>query len=92
LQSRHVPMRKCVVCHKRFPKKQLLRVVRSEVHTAVYDDTGKMPGRGAYVCATPTCTMRAKKTKAFERVFHGVVDCTLYDHLYEKSQGGQPSS
>jgi predicted RNA-binding protein YlxR (DUF448 family) len=46
---KHVPMRTCVVCRDKAGKRQLTRVVRTPEGVFV-DPTGKMNGRGAYVC------------------------------------------
>ena len=41
-------MRKCVVTQERFPKKDLIRVVRTPEKTVEIDLTGKKNGHGAY--------------------------------------------
>jgi predicted RNA-binding protein YlxR (DUF448 family) len=56
------------------PKNDLIRVVKSptgetskaEIST---DDTGKKPGRGAYVCRDINCFNRIIKSKALSRAF-----------------------
>jgi predicted RNA-binding protein YlxR (DUF448 family) len=52
LKARHVPMRTCVVCREKKPKRELLRVVRTPAGDVVVDVTGKTNGRGGYVCAS----------------------------------------
>ena len=46
----HIQTRTCVVCRERRPKETLLRVVRTPEGRVVIDKTGRMNGRGAYVC------------------------------------------
>ena len=46
---RKIPMRKCVVTQERFPKKDLIRVVRTPEQTIEIDLTGKKNGHGAYI-------------------------------------------
>ena len=46
---RKIPMRKCVVTQERFPKKDLIRVVRTPEKTVEIDLTGKKNGHGAYI-------------------------------------------
>lgn len=50
MKSRHVPMRTCVICRQKRPKRDLLRVVRTPEGEVVMDPTGRMNGRGGYVC------------------------------------------
>ena len=44
-----IPMRKCVVSNERFPKGELLRVVRTPEGNIEVDTTGKKNGHGAYL-------------------------------------------
>ena len=46
---RKIPMRKCVVTQERYPKKELIRVVRTPENEIVVDITGKKNGHGAYL-------------------------------------------
>ena len=64
-----IPMRQCVGCREMKPKKELIRVVRSPEGAVSLDFKGKLPGRGAYVCADAECLKRAKRSKALERAF-----------------------
>jgi predicted RNA-binding protein YlxR (DUF448 family) len=45
-----VPTRTCVVCRQRRQKGDLLRIVRTPEGRVVFDGTGRLNGRGAYVC------------------------------------------
>ena len=38
-------MRKCIITNERFPKKELIRVVRTPENEVVVDLSGKMNGR-----------------------------------------------
>lgn len=44
-----IPMRKCVVTNERFPKNELLRVVRTPEGEIKVDPSGKLNGHGAYL-------------------------------------------
>lgn len=57
-----VPMRKCLGCMQSFPKKELIRVVRTPEGEVVLDATGKKSGRGAYVCKSEVCLKKAIKS------------------------------
>lgn len=50
-RQRRVPARTCVVCRERRQKADLLRIVRTPEGRVVFDRTGRLNGRGAYVCA-----------------------------------------
>ena len=50
MKPRHVPMRTCVVCREKRPKRELLRIVRTPEGEVIADPTGRANGRGAYVC------------------------------------------
>lgn len=48
-------------------KRELNRVVRTTDGRIVIDPTGKVPGRGAYVCDNKACWLDALARKRFER-------------------------
>ena len=43
--------------------------------------SGKLPGRGAYVCPDPACLARARKTKALERAFSAPLPPEVWEAL-----------
>lgn len=49
------PIRTCIGCRGKFSKKDLLRFVRDAAGDLRADSTGKLPGRGAYVCRSQVC-------------------------------------
>ena len=58
----HVPVRRCVACGQRLPKKELTRIVRTTEGRVTVDPTGKKAGRGAYLCSKQECwTLGLKK-------------------------------
>lgn len=65
--QKKIPMRQCMGCRERKPKKELVRVVRSPEGTVSVDLRGKAPGRGAYICPNPECLKKAVKSRALER-------------------------
>ena len=50
-----MPIRTCIGCRGKFPKKDLLRFVRDAAGNLQTDLTGGLPGRGAYVCQSQAC-------------------------------------
>ena len=59
--TKRVPVRMCVVCRSKAGKRALVRVVRTEQGLQV-DPTGKLNGRGAYLCERESCWETAVKT------------------------------
>lgn len=45
------------------------------------DKSGKMSGRGAYICQKKECLEKAIKTKRIERVFETKIDNEIYEKL-----------
>ncbi|SDW32410.1 hypothetical protein SAMN05444487_102246 [Marininema mesophilum] len=83
MKTRKVPMRKCVASQEMFPKKELIRVVRTPDEEIRIDPTGKLSGRGAYLRAEAEYVEMAKKRKALERALKMKVSDELYQELHE---------
>lgn len=79
-----VPMRMCVVCREMKPKKDLIRVVLNADGEIILDETGKMNGRGAYVCKGE-CVQNFEKRKSFERALNGQLSEGLAQKIKEKA-------
>lgn len=58
-RPRHVPVRTCIACRRERGKRELVRVVRTLASTVQVDPTGKMAGRGAYLCRARRCWEQA---------------------------------
>ena len=54
VRRKHIPQRMCVACRQSQDKKSLIRIVRTPDGVEV-DETGKLPGRGAYLHTDPSC-------------------------------------
>ena len=81
-----IPMRMCTGCGEMKPKRELIRVVKSPEGKIALDRTGRLPGRGAYVCPDLECLKKARKTRRLERVFSSAIPEEVYDAL-EKELG-----
>ena len=57
----------CVACRTSRPKRELQRIVRTPERTVVFDPSGRLAGRGAYVCQGPDCLALAIKKGALAR-------------------------
>ena len=76
-----IPMRKCVGCGEMKPKKELMRILRTEENEFCVDTTGKKNGRGAYLCHSAECFRKAVKNKGLERSFKQSIPPEVYDRL-----------
>ena len=65
-RPKHVPQRTCVACRTTEAKRGLVRVVRTTGGTVEVDETGKKPGRGAYLCRVRECWDTALARKSLE--------------------------
>ncbi len=69
MQQKKIPLRQCGGCGEMFPKRDLVRVVRSPEGEISLDLTGRKNGRGSYICKSVDCFEKAIKRKSFERAF-----------------------
>ena len=80
--EKKVPMRTCIACRSSKPKRELIRVVKSGEQITL-DKTGKLNGRGAYVCPDKACIEKLKKQKLLNRAFSMPVADEVYDKILE---------
>ena len=84
MQTRKIPLRKCVGCQQMIEKRQLVRVVRNKDGEMSVDLTGKKAGRGAYICASMECLKTAIKRKGLERSLKVAIPAEVYDSLEQE--------
>lgn len=80
-KPKKIPIRKCVVTNERFPKGELIRVVRTPNGEVIIDLTGKANGRGAYVSKKVETINLAEKKKILDRALEVDIDKSIYDKL-----------
>ena len=56
-----IPMRTCIGCQCKRPKKEMIRIIRTPDGEIEIDKTGKKSGRGAYLCDNIECLDAALK-------------------------------
>ena len=76
-----VPMRQCVGCGQMKSKKEMMRVLKTAEEQVVLDVTGKMNGRGAYLCKEAECLKKARKNRGIERSLKMAIPAEVYDNL-----------
>ncbi len=81
-KQKKIPMRQCLGCNGHFPKKEILRVVRSPEGDVSLDFTGKKSGRGAYVCKSVDCLKKARKSGRLAKN----LECEIPEHVYDEME------
>lgn len=72
-RRRHVAQRTCVSCRRVGDKRTLVRVVRTKDGSVQIDPSGKLSGRGAYLCRTQTCWNKALKSSSLNRALKTIL-------------------
>ena len=79
-----IPERQCLGCNGHFPKKELLRVVRDPEGAVSLDFTGKKSGRGAYICKSSTCLLKAERSGRLARNLACEIPAEIYQAMREE--------
>jgi hypothetical protein len=64
------PERSCIACRETRGKRELIRIVRDPSGGVSVDAIGKLPGRGAYLCAVWTCWDKGAAKGTIEHHLH----------------------
>lgn len=83
MKTRKIPMRSCVVTKEKYPKQDLVRVVRKPDGQVLVDTTGKLNGRGAYLKKDAVVFASAKKNKILDRILETNIPEEIYNDLEE---------
>ena len=73
--------RMCHVCKTMREKSLLLRVVRTPEGEIKVDPTGKMDGRGCYICKNAACINKGVKTRFVNRAFKRACPEEVYEEV-----------
>ena len=79
--QKKIPQRQCMGCRERKPKREMIRVVRCTDGEVRLDFSGKLNGRGAYICPDSQCLKKAQKAKSLERSLEVPIPEEVYDRL-----------
>ncbi len=77
------PQRTCMGCNEKKDKKDLIRIVKNKSNEINVDKTGKMEGRGAYICDDIKCLEKVIKNRRLERA----LDIKISQEIYESLRG-----
>ncbi len=86
--QKKIPMRQCMGCRERREKRALIRVVRTTEGQITLNFSGKLNGRGAYLCPDAECLKKARKSKALERSLETPIPEEVYIRLEKEMEGG----
>lgn len=84
-----VPMRRCLGCMESKPKMELCRVVKTNGNEVVLDNTGKIAGRGAYICYNEDCLEKAIKSKRLQKEFEIQINDQIFEELRDKIKNAE---
>ena len=76
-----IPMRMCVVTKERYPKYELIRVVKNNLGEVTVDLSGKQNGKGAYIKKDLEVLKKARASKILNRVLETEIKEEVYIEL-----------
>ena len=79
--QKKIPQRQCMGCRVRKNKRDMIRVVRKTDGEVSLDFSGKLNGRGAYICPDAACLKKARKAKSLDRSLEVTIPEEVYDRL-----------
>ncbi len=82
--EKKIPMRQCIGCGSMKEKRELIRVVRTPEGEIALDRSGRMNGRGAYICPTQECLEKAVRNKGLNRSFKMAVSSDVTERLRQE--------
>lgn len=88
MKVKKVPLRKCLGCEQNKNKKELIRIVKTSEGDILIDSTGKVNGRGAYICNNSECFKKAIKSNRISRSLEVEIPKDKIKELEEKIQNG----
>ena len=86
--QKKIPQRQCMGCRERKAKRELIRVVRMTDGNVSLDFSGKLNGRGAYICPDVACLAKARKARSLERSLEVPIPEEVYDRLEKEMEAG----
>ncbi len=78
-----IPMRTCVVTKEKLPKKELLRIVKTE-EGIVVDETGKVNGHGCYIKKDIEVLNLARKNNILNKILETDISEDIYKEIESK--------
>ena len=80
-RRKHVPLRSCIACREKLPKRELIRIVRTPEGSLRIDPKGKRAGRGAYLCRKWQCSETALQPRRLSQALKSKVGAAEVEAL-----------
>ena len=87
--QKKIPQRQCMGCRERKAKRELIRVVRTPEGDVKLDFSGKLNGRGAYLCPDAECLKKAIRSKALDRSLEVTIPEEVIARLEKEMEGAK---
>lgn len=81
MNKQNIRLRKCIVCKEQKTKDELIRIVKDKEGNISIDHSGKLNGRGAYICKNKNCIDSAISKKTLNRHLKTNVNAEIYKEL-----------
>ena len=89
MTPKKIPLRTCIACREEKPKREMLRICKNAEGEIRLDFSGKLPGRGAYICNSADCIARLRKYKLLHKNFSCEVPEEIYLRIEEEFLGSK---
>ena len=76
-----IPMRRCLATNESFPKKELLRIVRTPEGEVKVDLSGKLNGKGAYISKSNEALKLARDKKVLSKALEVEIPEEVYQEI-----------
>ena len=83
------PQRTCMGCNSKKEKNELIRIVKNNKNEITVDKTGKLEGRGAYICNSMECLEKAIKSRRIEKAIEAKISDEIFEQLKSLINGGE---
>ena len=83
------PQRTCMGCNSKKDKNELIRIVKNKKNEITVDKTGKLEGRGAYICNSMECLEKAIKSRRIEKAIEAKISDEIFEQLKSLINGGE---
>ena len=87
MSVKKIPLRQCIGCGEMKNKREMIRILKTAEGEIVLDATGRKNGRGAYLCPSMDCFLKAKKSRGLDRSFKMAEPAEVYERLVEEVGG-----
>ena len=81
MKEKKVPIRLCVATNQPFPKKDMIRIVKTPENEVKIDLSGKLNGHGAYISRSIEAVQIAKTKKILDKKLEIEINDAIYDEL-----------